>query len=176
MFVCVCVWFWPEISRLCTHSVALDSHAQYSAVPMLGTSMSTFTPWDRSSSTHAVWPETYTKRHLVYWYPNVFSALQIHTNHHTYLSLLLHGEVSSADELDGGQSCRSEWGWRGRGFHYSMHWREEWFHQKRQHWPECIYMLAINDCLCRNNEQIKAVTVNEGKVIYIHQHHVPGEV
>lgn len=30
------------------------------------------------------------------------------TDNHTYLSLLLHGEVSSADELDGGQNCRSE--------------------------------------------------------------------
>lgn len=75
----------------------------------------------------------------------------------TYLSLLLHEEVSSADELGGGQSCTSEWGWRGRGFHYSMHWREEWLHQRRQHSPECIHIVAINACLCRENEQNKGI-------------------
>lgn len=77
-----CLWFWPEISRLCTQSVLLDSHAQYSGVPMLGTSMSTFTPWDSSSSTHAVWPKTCTHRHPVYWNLKVYSALLIHKNHH----------------------------------------------------------------------------------------------
>lgn len=95
----------------------------------------------------------------------------------TYLSLLLHEEVSSADEPGGGQSCTSEWGWRGRGFHYSMHWREEWLHQRRQHSPGCIHIVAINACLCREKEQNKGInTVIKEKVIYIHQRHVPGEV
>lgn len=173
------VWFWPEISRLWTQSVLLDSHAQYSGVPILGNSMSTFTPWDSSSSTHAVWPKTCTHRHLVYWNLNVYSSLWIRKNHHIYLSLLLHEEVSSADEPDGGQSCTSEWGSQERGFHSSMHWREEWLHQRRQHSPECIHIVAINACLCREKEQNKGINIaNKEKVrpIYIHQHHVPGEV
>ncbi len=43
------------------------------------------------------------------WFTDIpMFSVHFHTNNHTYLSLLLHGEVSSADELDGGQSCRSE--------------------------------------------------------------------